>query len=123
MEDYGKELVLDIHNCDPSLFNRRDITEYFDTLCNLIDMKKQELHFWDDTDLLPEECQTLPHLKGTSAIQFIMTSNVTIHALDLLKCIYINIFSCKDFDCAEAAQFTAEWFRGEIVHRETLRRH
>jgi len=123
MEDYGKELILDIHDCDPLVFTRMAIVNYLANLCEEIDMKRQVLHFWDDEGLPPEECQTESHLKGTSAIQFIMTSNITIHVLDILKNTYVNIFSCKDFDHEKAAQFTAKWFKGKIVHQEVLRRH
>ena len=123
MGDYGKELVLDIHDCDSSFFNRKSIESYLTDLCVVIDMKRQVLHFWDDVGLPSEECQTEPHLKGTSAIQFIMTSNITIHVLDILEHAYVNIFSCKDFDHKRAAQFTAGWFHGKIVHQEVLRRH
>jgi hypothetical protein len=30
--------------------------------------------------------------------------------LDQLKAVYINIFSCKDFDAIAAERFTAKWF-------------
>jgi S-adenosylmethionine/arginine decarboxylase-like enzyme len=57
-----------------------------------------------------DEKQTDPKTKGTSAVQFILTSTIVIHTLDLMKAAYVNIFSCKDFDTDEAAQFTAKWF-------------
>ena len=38
---YGYELVLDIHECDPSTFNRDSIENFFDELCDLIDMEKE----------------------------------------------------------------------------------
>ena len=43
---YGKELILDLHDCDISLFNRIGITIYFETLCEFIDMERCDLHFW-----------------------------------------------------------------------------
>lgn len=113
---YGKELILDLHKCDPATFTRTSIAEYFRQLCELIDMEACDLHFWDDEGVSADECQTEPHLKGISAIQFIITSSVVIHTLDLLKSVYVNIFSCKDFDVNEVATFTRTWFRGRIVH-------
>ena len=44
---YGFELVIDLHGCESALFNRRDIDRYFTQLCNLIEMEKCEVHFWD----------------------------------------------------------------------------
>jgi len=111
---YGTELILDIHNCSPDRFTRTHIDEYFSRLCDLIDMEKCEVHFWDDVGVPPEEQQTEPHTKGTSAVCFILTSTIVIHTLDLLGVVYVNIFSCKSFEPDQAAGFTKDWFRGEI---------
>jgi len=112
---YGVELILDLHNCDVTKFNRQSLEKYFIELCDLIDMQRCELHFWDDLDTPEEEKQTSPHTTGTSAIQFILTSNVTIHTLDILKKVFVNIFSCKDFSTSVAERFTVEWFGGTAV--------
>ncbi len=119
---YGKELILDLHNCNVGRFNRKDIEEYFIKLCKLIDMQRCELHFWDDLNVPEEEKQTSPHTKGTSAVQFILTSNITIHTLDILKKVYINIFSCKDFDENIASQFTNDFFGGIIAKKTAIER-
>ena len=55
---YGKELILDLHKCDPSTFNRDSLEEYFIQICDLIKMKRCTLHFWDDLHIPPEEKQT-----------------------------------------------------------------
>ena len=107
---YGIELILDLHGCDVSKFNRASITEYFEQLCDLIDMQREDLHFWDDVGLPEEEKQTSPHTKGSSAVQFILTSSIVIHTLDLLEAAYINIFSCKEYDKDLALKITKEWF-------------
>ena len=119
---YGKELILDLHHCDESKFNRTELEKYFTDMCDLLDMEKCELFWWDDHGLPPEECQTEPHLKGTSAVQFIMTSNITIHTLDILKRVYLNIFSCKEFDAKEAEEFTSIWFSGDVISSTTVDR-
>lgn len=107
---YGFELILDLHDCDVSKFNRSSLERYFEKLCKEIDMERCELHFWDDVGVAPEERQTSPHTKGTSAVQFILTSTIVIHTLDLLKAVYINIFSCKPFDRKIAEELTRDWF-------------
>jgi S-adenosylmethionine/arginine decarboxylase-like enzyme len=110
MANYGVELILDLHGCDVSKFTRDSITRYFEQLCELIDMSREELVFWDDTGLPEDEKQTSPHTQGTSAVQFILTSSIVIHTLDQLRAVYVNIFSCKEFDPKLAEKFTAEWF-------------
>ena len=107
---YGFELILDLHECDVSKFNRESLDGYFEKVCKAIDMQKCERYFWDDVDVPEDEKETLPHTKGTSAVQFIITSNITIHTLDLLKAVYVNIFTCKGFDEKVAEQITKEWF-------------
>lgn len=119
---YGKELILDIHDCDVSKFNRKDIRRYLIGLCLMIDMKREVLHFWDYENE-PEEYEAAPdHLKGISCVQFISTSNITIHSLDVLKKIFVNIFSCKDFNTTIAAEFTAHYFGGVILNQTLLER-
>jgi S-adenosylmethionine/arginine decarboxylase-like enzyme len=122
MKNYGKELIIDIHKCDPSTFNRRNINKYFKELCQLIDMEPEKLCWWDDHGVPLEERQTEPHLKGTTAVQFIKTSNIVIHTLDLLQNVYINIFSCKKFDAEIAKDFSAKWFKGEIINSHIIER-
>ena len=107
---YGKELILDLHNCDTCRFTRHGIEQFCSELCELIDMERCDLYFWDDLGVPNEDQQTDPKTKGTSAVQFILTSTIVIHTLDLMKAVYVNIFSCKEFDTDEAAKFTASWF-------------
>lgn len=121
-DSYGKELILDLADCDSWLFQRIHIKEYFHKLCRRIDMEPCEYHFWDDLETPEAEKETEPHLVGTSAIQFIKTSNITIHTLDILKTVYLNIFSCKDFDEYIAAEFSEDWFRGRITKSTVITR-
>ncbi len=109
-DKYGIELILDLHGCEASKFTRESISEYFERLCVLIDMQREELHFWDDVGVSEEDKQTSPHTQGTSAVQFILTSSIVIHTLDQLRAVYINIFSCKAYDPKVAEQFSVEWF-------------
>lgn len=107
---YGYELIMDLHGCDVSKFNRTSLNDYFEKVCKAIDMKKCDLYFWDDEGLPPEKRQTLAHTKGTSAVQFILTSTIVVHTLDMLGAVYVNIFSCKAFEREIAEEVTKEWF-------------
>ena len=119
---YGHELILDLHGCDPATFTRASIDGYFETLCKAINMIKCERYWWDDVGVPPEEQQTSPHTKGTSAVQFILTSTIVVHTLDLLKAVYVNIFSCKEFDPAMAKQITMEWFKAGTCREHFIER-
>lgn len=121
--NYGKELILDIHEVkNTHLFNRKDIENFMIKLCKLINMEREDLHFWDELHVPPEERFTEEHLIGTSAVQFITTSNITIHTLDIIKRVYINIFTCKDLDPVKTRNFCEKWFDGLIITCKVIER-
>ena len=110
MKPYGYELILDLRECDVKTFNRASLDAYFRKICKAIDMERCAVHFWDDVGVPEKEQQTSPQTKGTSAVQFIITSSIVVHALDLLGSCYVNIFSCKHFDSTTAEVIMADWF-------------
>ncbi len=122
MSPYGMETILDLHNCDVSRFNRAHITNFMIELCDRIEMQREDLHFWDYEGVPESERPTEAHLLGTSAIQFISTSNITIHTLDLLERVYLNIFSCKKYDPKIVVELAVGWFGGECVNEITVTR-
>jgi S-adenosylmethionine/arginine decarboxylase-like enzyme len=106
---YGLELLLDLKGCDLSDCSPERLTAYFVQLCDLVRMKRHgEPLFWEDHS-------GVPHLHGLSAIQFIQTSNIVCHALPLLRAVYLNIFSCRQFDTEEARKFSVDFWRAESV--------
>ena len=120
---FGKELLLDLYGCDVSTFNRKSITEWLEQLCELIDMHREDLHFWDYDGVPDEEIPyDKPHLVGISAVQFITTSNIVIHTLEMLGECYIDIFSCKEYDESAAKDFTVKWFKAKKEHHHIIRR-
>ena len=122
MNSYGKEVVLDLHNCSIEKFNKDGLQTYFDDLCDLIDMEQVQVHWWDIDDLPEEEKYTEDHLIGISAVQFIKTSDIVIHTLEVMKRVYLNIFSCKDFDPEIVRDFSKEYFNGDVVQYVVLDR-
>ena len=119
---YGYELILDLHGCDPGTFTRESIDGYFEAICEAIDMVKCERYWWDDVGVPEEEKQTSPHTKGTSAVQFLLTSTIVVHTLDDLEAVYINIFSCKPYDKELAEKITKDWFRAKTSRSHFIER-
>ena len=56
-------------------------------------------------------------------MQLIETSAVTGHFCDLSGDIYLDVFSCKDFDPEVAIEVVRQYFRPESVHRTDLFRN
>ncbi len=119
---YGFELILDLHDCDVSTFDRKSLDGYFKKLCKAIEMQKCERYWWDDVGVAEEEKQTSPHTKGTSAVQFLLTSTIVVHTLDLLGAVYVNIFSCKSFDKKVAEKLTKEFFGAKEIRTHFIER-
>lgn len=119
-QPYGQECILDIHNS--CLFDRLAIEEMCGKLCLRLGMVREDLVFWDYADDFEEYEKAPPHLKGTSAVQFIRTSNITIHALDELKRLYLNVFSCQPFDACAVRDFVREFTGGRVVNFTVLTR-
>lgn len=107
---YGKELIIDLYKCNTDKFTREKLTEFFEILCNKINMEREDLHFWDYEGDLVAKAEAPPHLDGISAVQFIRTSDVVVHTLDKISECYINVFSCKPFDEIDAMSLTKKFF-------------
>lgn len=115
MNGYGKELILDLHGCKYTEVDE----SFFQDLCVLIDMKREDLYFWGPADGKDAEN---PKISGVSAVQFILTSSIVVHGLDKLGSVYVNLFSCKDFDEEAAMSFIREWFGAERVFKTVVER-
>ena len=122
MNAYGKSMTIDLHGCNVEVFDRANIRVYFKRLCRMIGAERGELHFWDEKDVPPEKRLTDPRLIGTSAVQFILTSGIVVHTLDKLERVYVDVFSCDDFDTELVLQFTRAFFRGTIANSHVLER-
>jgi len=114
---YGQELILDLHQCEKATMEI-DIQAFCEELAELVDMQIEDFHPWKSELDEPK----IPHLYGISAVQFITTSNITVHILPLLKAVYVNLFTCKEFDQDAAAEFCEKYFDGVIAGRHFIDR-
>jgi len=88
---------------------------FFDYLCiDILDVEVCDRHFWDDVGVPPDKQQTDPKTKGTTAVQFLLFSNVTIHTLDLIGKVYLNIFVCREFNISRTVAFSKYFFNANI---------
>jgi len=112
--NYGLELAMDLKKCDLSDLSEEKMSRFFIELCDRINMVRHGIPlFWEDHS---EE----PHLNGISGIQFIETSNVVCHALPLLNAVYINLFSCKEFDPEDALKFCKNYWKASSDNHTVL---
>ena len=120
--NFGYELILDLQGCERGKFERVHLAQFFRELCSLLEMKRGPLHFWDYEPDDEARQQAPQNLAGVSAVQFISTSNITLHTLDHGGRVYLNIFSCGVFSAKEATEFCLGFFKGEVVTNVILER-
>ena len=113
---WGLLSSFDVEDCDPYTIRSADeIKRYVIELCDLIDMKRfgecNVVHFGEDE-----------RVAGYSMFQLIETSCISGHFANESNRSYIDVFSCKAYDPKIVAQFTREFFKGDVVRVNTCNR-
>ena len=124
-ENYGQELILDVHDVPSEFFNRIAIREFAEKLCDEIDMKRGPIYQWglNSQEHKAKQGEATIKADGISTCQFLYKSSITIHALDEIQKVFINIFSCEPFDVGKVESFVEENVGGKIVSKKSLIRH
>lgn len=110
---WGLACSFDIYECNPASIRDADrIKEFVVQLCDLIQMKRfgdtQVVHFGEDEQVA-----------GYSMTQLIETSLISAHFANLTNTVYLDVFSCKEYDPLLVEKFATEFFEGKycIVHQ------
>jgi len=111
---YGMELVVDVVDCSVLLFTRKSIEGFLARLCEMIGVRREDLHYWDYEGDPEGYEEAEPHMKGISAVQFISKSTVVIHTIEEGGLAMINVFSCGQFDGPAVSALCGQWFQGRI---------
>ena len=111
-KDYGQELILDIHDVARGRIHAKGVKQFAADLCDEIGMSRGPSFVWG-TDSDKDEWKD-PKADGISCVQFLHSSSITIHAIDLLNRVFINVFSCKSFDAEKAKAFAMKKFGGTL---------
>ena len=107
---FGMEVVLDLYDCKPETIRSKEkLQEYARELCQVIEMTPYGAPFAERFGM--NEAKTA----GYSIVQLIETSSITGHFSEEWNSAYINIFSCKEFDPKQAAEFSKNFFDAERV--------
>ncbi len=99
---WGKLAAINLNSCNDKIKDKKEIKRFIQELCSLIQMEKvgstKVKRFGKD------------ELKGYSAFQFIKTSSITCHFDETQNQSFIDIFSCKDFNPQQIANFSKKFF-------------
>jgi len=105
MKIWGKSALINLAGCDlEKIKSKKWISKWGDDLINLIKMKEYGDPFIERFALHD------PGTTGYTYMQAIETSSITAHFSEFHRSVFINIFSCKNFDELEAAMFSLKHF-------------
>jgi S-adenosylmethionine/arginine decarboxylase-like enzyme len=107
---FGKELLLNLIDCDPKVLrSKQQIARFAKEICKVIGMKPYGKPFVARFGLGKD------FTAGYSMVQLIETSAISGHFSELWNRVYLDIFSCKDYDEKKAVNFAKKYFKAERV--------
>jgi len=105
---FGPHLTLDLNDCDPDRLSNFDLI--FDVLNSLPDTigmtKITQPYVFKYSGLVPED-------KGITGFVVIAESHISIHTFQEKNYVFIDMFSCRDFDYEFAAKYLIEFFKSK----------
>ena len=105
IKPWGYHMTIDCAGCDHSKITDGDhIKAFSKALVEAIEMKAygepMAVHF----------AAHAPDKGGYTLVQLIETSNICAHFVDATNEMYLDVFSCKEFDPETVAETVYEWF-------------
>lgn len=115
MTHWGYHLILNARKCVPDTIRSREIIDvYTRFLVRSIDMvpygKPRIVMFGTGNK------------KGYTMVQLIETSNICAHFVEETNDMYLDVFSCKEFDPETVKSITRSAFRPEFVDTRLIYR-
>lgn len=117
-DQFGQELILDLYECNvQKISDSACISKFVIKLCDEVIMMKRygEAH-------IPHFGHQNPITSGYSLVQLIETSLVSAHFSEYKRAVYLNIFSCKQFDVKKTTYFCKTWFGAKQVKPRLIQR-
>jgi S-adenosylmethionine decarboxylase len=115
MTYWGYHLIIDAAKCCPdAIRSSQTIHKFTTTLVNSIDMvaygEPQIVHFGTGNKA------------GYTLVQLIETSNICAHFVEETNDMYLDVFSCKQFENADVFRVLNSFFKPRYVRSEFLTR-
>jgi S-adenosylmethionine decarboxylase len=112
---WGYHLMVDCSNCNrDNIKNINVIKKFINSIIKACKMKKLG-------NIKIENLQNgNKELYGYSVVQLIHTSSIVCHFMDISGDTYIDIFSCKEFNCDKIIKIINEYFLPEKINKHFL---
>lgn len=112
MSYWGYHLMLDCGNCELLKMTDKDnIKNFVQELVIAIDMVAIGNPWIERTAI------GIPDKEGFSLYQLIVTSNISAHFVDVPRQIYLDVFSCKNFDRNVVIEIVKKYFNPEKINQ------
>jgi S-adenosylmethionine/arginine decarboxylase-like enzyme len=110
---WGMECFVNLYGCDRTLISDENVMRnYIIDLCDFIKMKRYGepmIEKFGEGDLF-----------GFSFVQLIYTSSLVGHCVEKTGDVYLDVFSCKEFQPSAVAEFSKNYFKAKDVKHGTL---
>jgi S-adenosylmethionine/arginine decarboxylase-like enzyme len=111
---YGKHLMVTAIACNDNLLDLNAVSRFITEMVPRIDMVPYGdlviARFGEGIE------------EGISAVQLIVTSAITIHTNDMMRDLYLDVFSCKWFEEETVISMIKEFFAPEEIKETTILR-
>jgi len=115
LRTWGKHLILDAAGCSPKRIGSSIVIKNFtNELVRRIDMKA-----YGEPQIV---MFGTGNKKGYTLIQLIETSNIAGHFVEENNTMYLDVFSCKDFDAEIVKELVSEYFDAQTFSSRVLLR-
>jgi S-adenosylmethionine/arginine decarboxylase-like enzyme len=113
LRTWGKHLILDAAGCSPKRIGSEVVIKNFtNELVRRIDMVA-----YGDPQIV---MFGTGNKKGYTLIQLIETSNIAAHFVEENNSMYLDVFSCKDFDAEIVKDLVSEYFDAQKFSSRVL---
>ncbi|MBU0713164.1 S-adenosylmethionine decarboxylase [bacterium] len=105
---YGPHLMLDLNDCNPEILDNLDACYYLlNELPAMIGMTKITRPY-----VFRYEGSTLDD-DGITGVVIIAESHISLHTYPKKNFVFVDLFSCKDFDVEKAKQHVIDYFQSK----------
>ena len=107
-ESFGPHLMLDLRKCEANKLNSvAFVFSILSDLPNLIGMTKiTQPYVFPYEGVVPED-------KGVTGIVIIAESHISVHTFEKKDYVFVDVFSCKDFDVEVAEKYLVAQFESK----------
>jgi S-adenosylmethionine/arginine decarboxylase-like enzyme len=112
---WGYHLMLDMNGCNEHINEPEKVKKFLILLVDRLQMHPlgKPIVVYVDT----------PEGKGVSAVQIITTSTITFHGDADGNCVYLDVFSCKEYAEKDVIELVNICFEPKAIRKNWLYRH